>query len=691
MKNLILPLFLLACFFAQAQSFSDDFESYTAGSYLAKSSNGKWKTWSNKPGSAEDVKITDSMAHSGSNSIHFSDIKGDIQTLVLLPFGGNHTYGKLTIELWAFIKSGKSGNLSVVGNTFTGHVWPFGISFKGDGTFAANDGNGDEVLNGAYSQSKWMDIRIEGSLNTGRWDLYIDNAFKGTALSQTLLASSLAFYDNMGEDMYVDDVSFNYTTNTQPALDVALLGFNSYTLGLSGYQEQPSLLVRNLGSSTIRSMQISLNYGGQQYTGNFTGITILPYDTVTLKFKSMITLSPGLTRGQATVTQVNVTMDSDKSDDTVSFSIRGIVPAAHKVVIGEEGTGTWCPWCPRGAVYLDRMTEKYFPSYQGIAVHTAEQSYPDPMTNDRYETGIDSTIFYSHNYRDSSQSLGYPTIITDREMADDPLQTEEDIIDRITQAPSAFMVNGAAYNDTTKQLKISVSTHFLKQMAGTGFRLACVLAEDNVSGTTKYYAQENGYAGGGYGPMGGYEKFGSPVPARKMVYNHVGRAIAPTFNGASNVFPSTVDTGVAYTNNFIFDLGTDSTIQVNNVKNLHIIAILFGNDGWIDNGATFTFDQAISNGFVPGTLIEGVKALPAPETMQVYPNPARQQIRVRCDMNGTAKITLTDITGRNVIIQTIHLNGNEIVLPIDGLNAGIYLLKVANGAKTFSSKVIIGK
>lgn len=55
--------------FIQAQvSFSDNFESYTNGAYLAQS-NSKWSTWSNKPGTGEDAKITDEQAKSGKQSV----------------------------------------------------------------------------------------------------------------------------------------------------------------------------------------------------------------------------------------------------------------------------------------------------------------------------------------------------------------------------------------------------------------------------------------------------------------------------------------------------------------------------------------------------------------------------------------------------------------------------------------------
>ena len=63
-KSLLVLLFLFAAtsvMFAQTVVFSDNFDSYTAGSHLAQS-NSAWTTWSNGPGTAEDGVISSTQA-----------------------------------------------------------------------------------------------------------------------------------------------------------------------------------------------------------------------------------------------------------------------------------------------------------------------------------------------------------------------------------------------------------------------------------------------------------------------------------------------------------------------------------------------------------------------------------------------------------------------------------------------------
>ena len=46
--------------------------------------------------------------------------------------------------------------------------------------------------------------------------------------------------------------------------------------------------------------------------------------------------------------EISGVVDGDASNNCVSHTVSGqsFVPTKHVVI--EEGTGTWCGWCPRG-------------------------------------------------------------------------------------------------------------------------------------------------------------------------------------------------------------------------------------------------------------------------------------------------------------------------------------------------------
>ena len=95
-----------------------------------------------------------------------------------------------------------------------------------------------------------------------------------------------------------------------------------------------------------------------------------------------ITLIAGSNPLTFTISNVNgAGADGDANDNVGTININPIVPAAGKMVVSEEGTGTWCGWCVRGAVYMDLMAAKYSNYWAGIAVHNG-----DPMVVATYDS-----------------------------------------------------------------------------------------------------------------------------------------------------------------------------------------------------------------------------------------------------------------------------------------------------------------
>ncbi|MEY4289645.1 MAG: hypothetical protein RLZZ30_1733, partial [Bacteroidota bacterium] len=87
---------VLLCSTSFAQLFSDNFDSYTAGSYLGPQSL-SWSTWSGTEGATEDVTITNNNANSAPNSIYLASTaaSGGPQDVVL-KFGQVYNSGIFT-------------------------------------------------------------------------------------------------------------------------------------------------------------------------------------------------------------------------------------------------------------------------------------------------------------------------------------------------------------------------------------------------------------------------------------------------------------------------------------------------------------------------------------------------------------------------------------------------------------------
>ena len=91
-------------------------------------------------------------------------------------------------------------------------------------------------------------------------------------------------------------------------------------------------------------------------------------------------LTGGLNPATATISNVNgLGPDNVPTNDLATSQISAVEPTPNKLVVGEEATGTWCGWCPRGAVALNWLDKDYYGYFQGIAVHNG-----DPMTDVDY-------------------------------------------------------------------------------------------------------------------------------------------------------------------------------------------------------------------------------------------------------------------------------------------------------------------
>jgi hypothetical protein len=363
--------------------------------------------------------------------------------------------------------------------------------------------------------------------------------------------------------------------------------------------------------------------------------------------------------------------DGDASDDVISTTITPVTAAVGKVVVAEEGTGTWCQWCPRGAVYMDKMAGKYQNYFAGIAVHNS-----DPMTVTVYDAAIGGLI------------SGYPSVLVDRLPSLDPSGMETDILSRVQIAPKAFVVNGATYNAGTRVLNVSVTSTIQTAISGN-YKVACVITEDSVTGSGSTYNQSNAYSGGASGVMGGFELLANPVPASLMNYNHVARFISPDFTGIPNATGASAAAAAAvFTYNFTFTLpaGYDP-------NQVHIIGLFIDPTGKIDNAGSATIAQAVTNGFVSGPMAGINTIADAPDAqVSIYPNPA--------NTNSTISLVLTKESTVQVAIYAIDgsLVGNKdygklngaMLLPVDMtiLNKGMYFVNVTIDGKTVVEKLI---
>lgn len=570
--TLITSLFVSACL--SAQTFSDNFDSYIAGQKLAQQSGGAWTTWSNAPGGAEDGVVSNANSFSAPNSMYFSsDVQGGGPVDQVRNFGVLNT-GQFSMSMNLFVESGKAAYFNLQKTATIGQTWALNANFNDDGTLTLDDAS---VINlsTTYTQGAWFNFRLDINFNTNRWEVFIDNVSAGYFANSINQIASIDIFPvdqntPFSSGFYLDDFEYTVTPYILPNTNLAATFVSVTGANLVGSSVETKVKVRNLGVSAITSFDITTNYNGVNDVQSFSSQNIASLAEVEYTLTNPIVLVAGSNTLSASVSNINGNgFDDDGNDDTVQVVISPITPAAGKVVVGEEGTGTWCQWCPRGAVFMDEMESIYGDNWIGIAVHNG-----DPMTVTDYDAGMGGLI------------SGYPSALVDRGNAIDPSAMESDFLQKITQAPTALISNTATYSPISRTLTVTVSADF-QMGANSNYKLACVLTEDGVTGTGSAYSQSNAYAGGGNGVMGGFESLPNPVPAAQMVYDHVARAIQPSFTGMVNSFPATVNAGETHSQTFTFTLAADW-----DTSEIHIIGLLFDPAGDVDNAGEIDLSEA---------------------------------------------------------------------------------------------------
>ncbi|MCB0399468.1 MAG: choice-of-anchor J domain-containing protein [Winogradskyella sp.] len=520
------------------------------------------------------------------------------------------------------------------------------------------------------------EVKVSTASQTNHSDFTTVASYNETTLGTagfSLKTVDLSAYDGMmiyiafvhfnddGDNWIIDDILVRSPLNLDAELDNVSL--NRYSL--TSTDNQLSFDVFNNGINPITSLDVSWNDGTNNYSENFV-VNITPGATQTINHSTPVNYSSVDEKDiTVTISSVNGGADGDMTNNSYDTKFNTLSQSGTKVVLIEEATGTWCPWCPRGAVGMDYMASNYGSTTALVAVHNG-----DPMTVTEYDNGIGQYIG------------GYPSGVVDRLIEDlDPAQAS-------LEGAYNSLVNNLVPLDLTasasqvgNNLTITVQGTFYSNFssAGSNYRLGVIMTEDGVTGTTSGYNQANNYSGGGNGPMGGYEGLPNPVPAAQMVYDHVGRALLGGFNGEAGSIPATVTDGqtVSHTFNYTIPATSDE-------NNMYIIAVLIDqNDGTIVGVSETSVVQALS--------IEEVSGI---DSIKIFPNPAKDDINISFEAgNGDYNISVTDMLGRAVITKSYEgvFGKQNIKLSVSELNAGHYIMNINDGNASYSTKFIVNK
>lgn len=415
--------------------------------------------------------------------------------------------------------------------------------------------------------------------------------------------------------------------------------------------------IQNLGSATITAADIKYEVGGTTYTSSLSGLSIASGGSYAFTHGTPVNVtSPSL---YPVKVWVELAGDADHSDDTLSTNVSGLAFQTTKRVLIEEATGTWCGWCPRGAVFTEQIDTVYAGSAIVVAVHNA-----DPMANAIYDAGMGALIG------------GYPSGAVDRKSNDvDPTNFNSVYNQRINDVSPADVAVSASFNPGTRQVDVTVSATFAADLIGD-FRLNAILVEDNVSGTASNYAQTNYYSSASQNiPLTGaghnWQTSPNPVPASQMEYDFVGREILGGFDGQPSSIPTNISANSTYS--YTFTTTIPSTWDETQMRVI----------GTVNDATTGHILNTNRGAYGITTQVKEITA--ENFSMSLYPNPANEssQLEVNLKQSTSYTVEIFDVLGKSTYSQRFNggLGKNIISLPLNGLTNGVYLVRVnVNGS-----------
>ena len=378
------------------------------------------------------------------------------------------------------------------------------------------------------------------------------------------------------------------------------------------------------------------------------------------------------------VVSVEVAGDEDETNNSLNKLVEGIAFIPKKRVFGEEATGLWCGWCPRGMVGMEYMEEEYGDDWIGVAVHNS-----DVMENSDYDDFIGTKV------------SGYPSGLVDRGSSINPAWSslESAFESQIEDFGVADIKLFPMLMDD--EVTVRVEFNFARDY-DQEYRVAVLLAEDGLSGSGSTWSQANYYSGGGSGQLSGagvdWHSEGSYVSG--LTFNDVARQPITDVEGEDDLItgPFVADSPVT------FELDAFTWDNDYEMENTRVIVLLINdNSGKVINaveshlleteifeeaGITYyvidgdTFQKWDDNFLVP----TGVSAPTSVIDVKVYPNPANGVINVA--LIEEAEVLLIDMMGKVVATGSFTGNGNGVQFNSDYLSAGVYnvVINTANAS-----------
>lgn len=327
----------------------------------------------------------------------------------------------------------------------------------------------------------------------------------------------------------------------------------------------------NHGGAGVKSLDVAYTLNGNTVEQHIAKSMAATFGLTT---QATVTLPAINERGnydlRVRVVKVNDVDNEDPQPEAVIPVILMSSEPKHRPLL-EEYTGTWCGWCPRGFVALEKLAKLYPDDYVCIAYHNndpmeimSSANFPSPVSSFPsawMDRGLQLDPYYGSSYGGTNKNFGIL----------------DDLKWRAEQFGTADIEVSAKLSDDEQTIDVATSLLFPFNDNNANYALEYILVADGLTGPAgSKWDQTNNFANQNYGAdMVEFQNAGSPVPG--LEFNDVAVMMSET-GGIEGSVPTTVKADEVIAHTYTFNLAdavnTSGQNVIQDVNRLRVVALL---------------------------------------------------------------------------------------------------------------------
>lgn len=410
------------------------------------------------------------------------------------------------------------------------------------------------TINKAESEANALPIAVTPEVHEGGFYLHTSDGFlKWIDAAEGLGCSSILQVKLAGSS-----IKSNAVTVAE--------GESKYVL--TGQEFTVPVTVTNHGANGIQSLDITYSLAGKTGSQHFdTTVDAFYGKSTTVSLNLPAIAEKGNYEVALNVNKVNAVANEDAATAT-TISVMAMNTLPKKRTLLEEYTGTWCGYCPRGYVGLEKLAELY----------------PDDYVLVSYHNGDDMEIMSSYSF--PSPVEGFPDAWMDRDVEVDAyyginygkkdLGIADDLAERNKQFGQADINISAEKADDQSTVNIATEVTFPYDLTNGKYAVEYIVTADGLTDAT--WGQSNNYADGSMGYpkyMDVFTKGESTVYG--LVFNDVAVLTSEQSGGSNNTITTAsadVPVKLQYSLNLANALNTSRQPVIQDVNKVKIVALL---------------------------------------------------------------------------------------------------------------------